>query len=216
MEHWNIFRYIADTSHLVSIALLLYKMHEKKTCVGVSLKTNILYLSVYLLRYINPYLFDPPLYNLVFKIFFICTSIYIIYLIKVKYNPTYEVRHDTFRIIFVYVVSLILALLTTPSYNIFFITHSYSLWIEAFAIVPQLFLLNRSSKIDIINRDYIFFLSIYRLFYLINWLYKLFTDTGSTRANVWLSGITQTVIYSDFIYEYLKMKVSGKEYELPY
>ena len=93
---------------------------------------------------------------------------------------------------------------------------SYSLWVESFAIVPQLVLLGRSKKLDVLNREYIFFLSIYRLFYLLNWIYKLATDTGKTAHVVWITGILQTLIYSDFIYVYLKTKVTGSEFSLPY
>ncbi|EAY01140.1 ER lumen protein retaining receptor, putative [Trichomonas vaginalis G3] len=213
---WNIFRYIADFTHLASIVLLLYKMFSRKTCVGVSLKTHILYLSIYLFRYCNPYLFDPPLYNIFFKFTYIISSIVIIALILTKYKRTYEKRHDNFRIIIIYIICLPLAYFTSPSNRIWQLTNCYSLWLEAFAILPQLFLISRSRKVDVMNKEYIFLLSIYRLFYLINWIYKYFTETGSTATYVWITGILQTIIYSDFIYTYIKMKVQGGEFELPY
>lgn len=213
---WNIFRYLADLSHLISIVILLYKMFKKKSCVGVSLKTHILYLTVYVFRYVNETMFAKPYYNVFFKIFYISSSILIITLILTKFKATYEKRYDTFRITFIYIICIPLAYFTSPRKTRLYLLHSYSLWIEAFSILPQLFLLVRSRKVNIMNQEYIFFLSIYRLFYLLNWIYKAYTDTGSTSWNLWLSGITQTIIYSDFIYNYIKMKVSTKEYELPY
>ncbi|KAH0795637.1 ER lumen protein retaining receptor [Histomonas meleagridis] len=92
---------------------------------------------------------------------------------------------------------------------------AFSLWVESFAIFPQLLLLKRSFKLDVINLEYIFFLGIYRLFYLLNWIYKLVKDTGSTPKVVWITGILQTLIYSDFIYQYLKMKITGTDVDLP-
>ena len=213
---WNIFRYLADFTHLLYIVLLLYKMISKKTCVGVSLKTHILYLSVYLFRYCNSGFFAPPLYNTCFKIFYIVSAIVIIVLVKFVYKRTYENRQDNFRILFIYIICLPLAYFTAPRKTLFILCHSYSLWIEAFAIVPQFLLIVRSRKVDVMGKDYVFLLSIYRLLYVINWIYKAFTETGKTPLNVWLTGIIQTLIYSDFIYEYIKMKVTGGEFELPY
>lgn len=213
---WNIFRYIADFTHLASIILLLYKMISMKTCVGVSLKTHILYLSIYLLRYCNPYLLDPPFYNIFFKFTYIGSSITIIALILTKYKRTYEKRHDNFRTFIIYIVCAPIAYFTSPVRSIWHFTNCYSLWLEAFAILPQLFLITRSRKVDVMNKEYIFLLSIYRLFYLINWVYKAVTETGSTPKHVWASGTLQTVIYSDFIYTYIRMKVQGGDFELPY
>ena len=213
---WNIFRYIADFTHLFSVLILLYKMITKKTSVGVSLKTHIIYLSVYLFRYINSAFFSPPLYNILFKIFYIAAEVVIIVLIKFVYKRTYEVRQDNFRIIFIYLLCLPLAYFTAPRSTWYILCHSYSLWLEPFAIIPQILLFSRSRKIDVMGKDYVFLLSIYRLFYLLNWIYKAVTETGSTPMNVWITGILQTVIYADFIWVYIKAKVTGSEFELPY
>ena len=213
---WNIFRYLADFSHLISVCLLLHKMLTKKSCYGVSLKTQILYLIVFCCRYLNSGLFAPPIYNIIFKIFYISSAAVIVALMMGKLRASYEVRHDTFRIEVILIVCLPLAFFSRLRSGFEYFMLSYSLWVESFAIVPQLVLLGRSKKLDVLNREYIFFLSIYRLFYLLNWIYKLATDTGKTAHVVWITGILQTLIYSDFIYVYLKTKVTGSEFSLPY
>ena len=213
---WNIFRYLADFSHLISVCLLLHKMLTKKSCTGVSLKTQILYLIVFCCRYLTAGLFSPPLYNIIFKLFYIGSAAAIVALMLGKLRASYEHRHDTFRIEAILIVCLPLAYFSRPLPGFAYFMFSYSLWVECFAIVPQLILLGRSKKLDVLNREYIFFLSIYRLFYLLNWIYKLATDTGKTPHVVWITGILQTVIYSDFIVVYLKMKVTGSEFDLPY
>ena len=213
---WNIFRYLADFTHLGSVALLLFKMITRKTSVGVSLKTHLVYLFVYLFRYCNPSFFSPPMYNILFKIFYILSSTIIIVLIKFVFNKTYERQKDNFRSIFIFIICIPLAYFTAPRNGLWILMHSYSLWLEAFAIVPQFILIVRSRKVDVMGKDYIFLLSIYRLLYVINWIYKLVVDSIKSPKNVWISGIVQTIIYADFIYEYIKMKVKGGEYELPY
>ncbi|OHS99935.1 ER lumen protein retaining receptor [Tritrichomonas foetus] len=215
---WNIFRYLADFSHLISVVILLYKMFSKKSCSGISLKTQFAYLVVFLTRYCNDGFFDPPLYNILFKIFYIGSALAICVIMKfgptnIKY--TYEDRHDTFRVTFLFIISLPLAYFTRPYKSLYSFVFAYSLWVECVAILPQIFLMARSSKFDIMNREYVFFLSVYRLFYLLNWIYKLVTDTGKTPHVVWITGIIQTLIYSDFIYEYFKLKISGRSAHLP-
>ena len=215
---WNIFRYLADFSHLISILILLYKIFSKKSCAGVSLKTQLAYLVVFITRYVNPDFFDPPVYNILFKIFFIASSITICVLMKAGPSSirfSYEDRRDTFRVSAIFIAGAILAAFTMPYKTVSFYLFTYSLWVESVAILPQIFLMVRSKSFDIMNREYIFFLSIYRLFYLLNWIYKLLTDTGKTMHVVWITGILQTLIYSDFIYEYIKLRVVGKSTILP-
>lgn len=54
---------------------------------GISFKTQLLYVVVFLCRYVD--LFTTPhysLYNTVMKLFFIGSSVYTLYLIKVKFR----------------------------------------------------------------------------------------------------------------------------------
>jgi len=213
---WNIFRYLADFSHLVSVCLLLQKMLSKKSCYGVSLKTQVLYLVVFCARYVNRGLFYPPLYNVLFKAFYIVSAAAVVVLMKTRLRASYEKRHDTFHVAFILVLCLPFAYfsMSFKSFESFML--AYSLWVESVAIVPQLVLLGRSRKLVVMTRDCIFFMSVYRLFYVMNWVYKLATDTGRTQHVLWITGILQTAVYSDFIYVYLKTKVTGAEFELPY
>jgi len=190
-------------------------MISKRTCHGVSLKTQELYLLFFIARYVNSSIFDRPLYNILFKFFYVGSALAIVVIMLTKLKDTYTSRHDTFRNIFIIILCIPFAYFSRPYKSFDSFLYAYSLWVESFAIIPQLLLLGRTTTNDIINREYIFFLGIYRLFYLLNWIYKLVTDTGKRPKVVWITGILQTVIYSDFIYEYLKMKVTGKEYNLP-
>lgn len=200
-------------------------MFTRRSCNGVSLKTQLLYLVVFLARYINTGLFSPPVYNIIFKFFYIFSQIFICVLMLTKLKKTYEKRHDTFQIIYVMIIMIPIAWISMPyrsqlawfSKNWFtYFLFSYSLWIESVAIFPQLFLLQRSGKVDVLNREYVFFLSIYRLFYVLNWIYKMVVDSKSTPNVVWITGILQTLIYSDFIYYYIKMRITGRDQALPF
>ena len=48
----NIFRLSADMLHLLSFIIMLYRMKTQRSCRGVSLKTQILFLIVFCCRYL--------------------------------------------------------------------------------------------------------------------------------------------------------------------
>ncbi|EAX98925.1 ER lumen protein retaining receptor, putative [Trichomonas vaginalis G3] len=191
-------------------------MFSKHSCAGISLQTHILYLIVFLTRYVNSEFFDPPIYNIIFKIFYISSTLLTIVLMLTKFNKTYNKKHDSFRIIWILLICVLATALSTREYSLIEITWTFSLWTEAFAILPQLFLLQRTQRVDVMTHKYIFFLGLYRLFYIINWIYKTI-NAGRNRTPyvMWITGIIQTLLYADFIYYYIKAIIYGKEFELP-
>ena len=210
---WNIFRYLADFSHLISILILLYKIITKKSCKGISVKTQILYLIVFITRYYSV-LFDPPLYNILFRLFYIATSILFIILIKAIFKTEHNETHDTFNIYFLIIPCLPLGYFTAKYNTLGYILWTFSLWLESVTILPQLFLLRRTKKVDVLSADYIFFLGMYRLFYILNWIAKAIVKK-KTYPVTWATGIIQTLIYLDFLYYYIKAKLSREEFSLP-
>lgn len=83
----NIFRFLGDLSHLASIFILLHKIQTSRSCRGISFKTQALYLAVFLTRYVDlltgPYV---SFYNTVMKLFFIGSTAYTLFLMKVQYR----------------------------------------------------------------------------------------------------------------------------------
>jgi ER lumen protein retaining receptor len=213
---WTVFRYLADLSHFVSVGFLLYKMLSKRTCAGVSLQSQILYLIVFVTRYCNPSFFNPPIYNVIFKAFYIISAAVIVIVMKTTLAKTYDKRHDTFRSIFFILLAVILGFISKPYHTFWSFLFAFSLWLESVAIIPQMILLGRTTKLDVLTREYLFFLSIYRLLYVVNWLYKGITESAHTPWVVWITGVIQTLVFSDFIYIYIRMKITGAEFELPY
>ena len=212
-KNWNIFRYLADFSHLTSIIILLYKMIRQHSCAGISFKTQLLYLIVFICRYYDG-IFDPPLYNILFKIFYISTSATFVFLMQTRLKRTYNKKHDSFNIYVLIIIGFILGFFTSKYREISEILWTFSLWLESVAILPQLFLLRRTQRIDLLSTDYIFFLGLYRLFYILNWIRKAFVK-NRTYPVVWTTGFIQTALYIDFLYYYIKAKIHGNEFELP-
>ncbi|KAG6028870.1 hypothetical protein E4U41_000546 [Claviceps citrina] len=211
----NIFRVAADFSHLASIFILLHKMVQLKSCSGISFKSQALYLFVYVTRYVDIFS-TGSWYNLFFKITFIGSQGYIIYLMANAYKPTNDPNVDTFRVQYLLAGAAVLAVLVPYKYQVSEILWAFSIWLESVAILPQLFMLQRTGEAETITTHYLFALGSYRALYIPNWIYRYFTDTKYKFDWIAiLAGIIQTILYSDFFYIYYTKVLKGKKFKLP-
>lgn len=210
----NIFRFFGDILHLASILILLYSIEKNKSCNGLSLKTQVLYAAVFVIRYIDLLTTYISLYNTLMKIFFISLSCYVVYLMAVKYKKTIREDIDTFPVRYLVLSAAVLSLIFTYKYTFREVSWSFSVWLEAGAILPQLFMLQRTGSAENITTHYIFALGIYRALYIPNWIYRFLTEARFDYIS-FLAGLLQTLIYSDFFYIYYTKVMQGKNFELP-
>ena len=162
--------------------------------------------------------FTDSLYNTTFKILFIGSSAYIIYLMLNDYKPTHDPNLDTFKVQYLLGFSALFALVFSHDYRISEVSvvwtrvivicidtsqvlWTFSIWLESVAILPQLFMLQRTGEADTITTHYIFALGTYRALYIPNWLYRYFAESRFEPNSV-VAGIIQTLLYSDFFYIY--------------
>lgn len=78
----NIFRIGGDLSHLVSFFFLLQTLYKGRSSIGISLKTQELYLLVFITRYLDLFTAWHSLYNTSMKIIYIGISALIVYGIR--------------------------------------------------------------------------------------------------------------------------------------
>ncbi|KAG6546827.1 hypothetical protein Mapa_011680 [Marchantia paleacea] len=214
----NIFRLAGDMTHLMSIVVLLLKMHTIKSCAGISLKTQELYALVFITRYLDIFTDFVSLYNTVMKIFFLGTSISIVWYMRYHkvVKQSYDKDHDTFRHYFLILPCFLLALVINDEFTFREVLWTFSLYLEAVAIIPQLVLLQRTKNIDNLTGNYVFFLGAYRGLYILNWIYRYFTDSHYRRKGItWTSGIVQTLLYADFFYYYIRSWRRNERLNLP-
>jgi len=210
----NIFRLLGDFAHLAAIGILLHKIVQLKSCSGISFKSQALYFLVYITRYLD--LFRTAiLYNAVFKVIFISAQGYVLYLMVTAYKPTNDPKLDTFRVEYLLAGSALLALLFPHDYTIFEVLWTFSIWLESVAILPQLFMLQRTGEAEAITTHYLFALGMYRTLYFPNWIYRYFADTHKLEWVAVVAGIIQTVLYSDFFWIYYTKVLKGKRFKLP-
>eukprot|EP00268_Persea_americana_P052369 TRINITY_DN5859_c0_g1_i1.p1 TRINITY_DN5859_c0_g1~~TRINITY_DN5859_c0_g1_i1.p1 ORF type:complete len:216 (+),score=19.36 TRINITY_DN5859_c0_g1_i1:162-809(+) len=213
----NIFRFAGDMTHLFSVLVLLLKIYATKSCSGISLKTQELYVVVFVTRYLDLFTNLVSLYNTVMKLVFIGSSILIVWWMRAHplVRRSYDKELDTFRHYFLVAGCFALALLFNESFTFVEVFWTFSIYLEAVAILPQLVLLQRSGNVDNLTGQYVFFLGAYRGLYIINWIYRYFTEKHRIRWITWISGFIQTALYADFFYYYFKSWKNNEKLQLP-
>jgi len=212
----NLFRLGGDLLHLASIFILLLKILTSKNCRGISLKTQALYLLVFVTRYIDLAYNFNSMYNWIMKVIFIGSAAVIVYLMKFKrpYCETYDAKLDTFNVLLVIVPCFLLSLKFNEYLSFTEVMWTFSVYLEAVAILPQLIVVHMFAKdhrgfVENLTSHYVFALGGYRVLYLMNWVWRYFTEYGYKHVIVWVAGVVQTLFYVDFFYYYLKAYVTS-------
>ena len=101
------------------------------------------------------------------KIIFLGTAFTIIYYMRRHkvVAQTYDKDQDTFRVLFLIVPCFLLALVINHELSVTEVLWTFSIYLEAVAILPQLVLLQRTKNVDNLTGNYIFMLGSYRALY---------------------------------------------------
>merc|ERR1712211_151767 len=168
----NVFRLLGDLSHLLAIILLLLKIWKTRSCAGISGKSQVLFLLVFVPRYLDLVTNFISVYNTVMKIFFISSAAATVYLMYFKFKATYDGNHDTFRVEFLLAPTALLALVLNHDFSVMEILWTFSIYLESVAILPQLFMVSKTGEAETITSHYLFALGSYRALYILNWIYR--------------------------------------------
>lgn len=221
----NIFRLAGDMSHVFSIIVLLLRVRVAKNAQGISVRTHELFLLVFLMRYLDLFTTFYSIYNSVMKVLYIGATASIVYTIKFQepIKSTYDKAQDTFlHWRFAALPCLLVALIThllgtgMQNFDVMELLWTFSIYLEAIAILPQLIVLQRYREVENLTGNYIFFMGAYRFLYILNWIYRAHTEPHYKHHwVVYFCGVLQTLLYADFFYYYVKSKSSGGRFTLP-
>ncbi|MEE6483088.1 hypothetical protein FKM82_013427 [Ascaphus truei] len=112
----NVFRLLGDISHLSAIIILLLKIWKSRSCAGISGKSQILFAIVFTTRYLDLFTDFISLYNTSMKVVYMASSYATVWMIYNKFKATYDGNHDTFRVEFLIVPTVILAFLVNHDF----------------------------------------------------------------------------------------------------
>ena len=202
----DFFQFVADMLHLMSFFILIQKILKNRNCSGVSAKTQELYLIVFLTRYPDLFMYIVSIYNTSMKLAFIGATLYILYLMRYKQPQclTYQREQDEFpHFLYLLPAAGILTLLIHTKFQLFELSWSFSIWLEALAILPQLKMLTKMQEVENLTGNYVAALGLYRFFYILSWIWRYYQKPEIHWVKT-LGGLVQTALYTDFLYYYWK------------
>ncbi|XP_059891609.1 ER lumen protein-retaining receptor 3-like [Gadus macrocephalus] len=204
----NIFRLAGDVSHVVAILILFLKIWRSRSCAGISGKSQVLFAVVFTSRYLDLFSVYISAYNTIMKVVFLSLSYATVYLIFMRFRSTSTSEHDTFRLEFLLIPVVGLSFLENYAFTPLEILWTFSIFLEAVAIMPQLFMITNTGEAESITTHYLFFLGLYRALYLANWVWRYHTEGFFDQIAV-VSGVVQTFFYCDFFYLYITRVLRG-------
>ena len=176
---YDLLKYTADFCHLISFFVIINNMKRKKNCLGLSYRTQEIYLVIFLLRYSDIFFLPQhSLWNLCLKFLFTGATLTVIYLMRFQ-RPicvSYEGLLDRFpHRLTIYPICFVIAFmlkdysLMAKYHPLYAIIYDYTVVLESFAIIPQLYLMRKITEVEIITGQYIFLLGSYRGIYILSW-----------------------------------------------
>merc|ERR1712145_28107 len=93
-----------------------------------------------------------------------------------KFKATYDHNHDTFRVEFLLGPAVLLALLLNHEFSVMEVLWTFSIYLESVAILPQLFMVSKTGEAESITSHYLFALGSYRGLYILNWIYRYYSE----------------------------------------
>lgn len=85
---------------------------------GISFKSQCLYATVFCTRYLDLFTNHISIYNTIMKIFFISSTLYIVYAMKTAFKATWDPKIDTMRVEFLVVPAAVLALIINERFRL--------------------------------------------------------------------------------------------------
>jgi ER lumen protein retaining receptor len=196
---WNWFRYGADYLHFGGMCYGLVVVGTTNSVEGFSRKTQILYQTIYVTRYLDLFVESQIMYLVFFKIAFnLITALMLVGF--TQFVNTYDARRDSCNILAVAAPTFVAAYVFSRQPTFVERMWTFSEYLETFALVPQYIVCYKSSKLPTPVIFYILAPGGYRVLYVMNWIYKrsqwhgMYTDYTS-----WISGGVECILFFDFV-----------------
>lgn len=125
-------------------------MFSVVSVLGISGKSQILFAIVYISRYLDLFTTYVSLYNTFMKVVFIGSSLGTLYLMYLKFRATYDHNHDSFRIEFLIIPCLILALLINHDFTVMEVSLLFVIY-DVTVTLPIIILIFFLGIMDILN-----------------------------------------------------------------
>ncbi|XP_042043543.1 ER lumen protein-retaining receptor erd-2.2-like [Salvia splendens] len=218
----NHFFVASESIHFAGILVLIYKLTTKKSCSGLSLKTQELTAMFLAARLCCSWFMEGDIHTFLDFVTLVAT-LWVVYMMRFKLRSTYIADLDNMPLYYVAVPSAILALFIHPY------THhahagrmlwAFSVYAESICVLPQLRMIQNTKMIEPFTANYVFALGVARFLGCAHWIIKVYDSAGAYlflvgASYAWLpvvllTEIVQTFILVDFCYYYIKSMMNGQ------
>ncbi|XP_073316345.1 uncharacterized protein [Primulina huaijiensis] len=218
-NHDNLF-IAAEAVHSIGISLLIYKLTQEKTCAGLSLKSQELTAMFLAARVYCSLVMEYDIHTLL-DLATLATTLWVIYVIRIKLNSSYMDDKDTFALYYVVIPCALLSVAIHPStqhHVMNRILWAFCVYLEAVSVLPQLNLMQNTKIVEPLTAHYVFALGVARFLSCAHWVLQVLDTRGRLLTalgyGLWpsmvlVSEIVQTFILVDFCYYYVKSLVGG-------
>ncbi|XP_039020511.1 ER lumen protein-retaining receptor erd-2.2-like [Hibiscus syriacus] len=218
----NHFFIASELTHATGIVALIYKLTTKRTCSGLSLKSQELTAMFLAVRVVCSFMLEGDIHTLLDLATFVFTA-WLIFMIRSNLKSTYIKDLDNFPLYSMVVPCAILAVLIHPRGSDMYISRllwAFCVYLEAVSVTPQLRMMQNAKMIEPVTAHYVFALGVARFLSCANWIIQVY-ETGGTYlflvgyGYLWfpmaiLAEIVQTFILVDFCYYYIKSFMQGQ------
>jgi len=180
-----------------------------KSTAHISGKSQILYLLVYMTRFLDLFPHFISVYNSVFQGLYILLSTASVTVIYYNIRNSRTLQADSFRMEILVIPSFLLALLLSDhrgkspwglnhKFSVLEILWRFSIYLEALAMIPQMFLVRKTGGSRGLNKFYLPLMGVYRFLYILNWIYRYKYESFYDVLAIG-GGVVQTLVYVAFL-----------------
>lgn len=199
---WSTLRLLGDAIHVSGVLVLIAHLLKKRSCAGISLKTQVLYFIIWICRYLDVLLPGQSLFLRMMKLFYIGTAVIVLLLFH-KWVESYEKRKDTFKVPVLLFPCFTAAVLLTPRFTPPEIAWTYSEVLEGVALLPQYIFCYREGRTGSRGGCPVLFwilaLGGYRFLYVLHWAGIKSQAPEYSDVPSWLGAITEVLLFADFL-----------------
>ncbi|PIA50795.1 hypothetical protein AQUCO_01200207v1 [Aquilegia coerulea] len=225
-NHYELF-VVAESIHAAGIIALIYKLITKKSCSGLSLKSQEVTAIFLGVRLYCGFTYEPDIHTILdFATF--ASTIWVMYMIRFKLKSSYNKDLDNLPIYYVVIPAAVLATLVHPSLRWLAldpILWAFCVYLESVSVLPQLRLMQNAKMAEPFTALYVFALGVARFLGCAYWVIMIIETRGKYLhfwgyGKIWMlmnlvAELIQTFILADFCYYYVKRVTAGQLSVLP-
>jgi len=192
----NVFLTAGTWTILLAQTWLIWIVWHTKDTVHISGKTQVLYLLCFILRYLNLFTTFISFYNVALKIAYLVQSVVLV--IGIYWNMKKgKTNTDHFRVYLLLIPTALLSLVINHEFSVQEILWTLSIYLEAVAMWPQMFMVRRTGGSKFTNMIYLPLMFTYRALFIINWMYRFYHEGYYDEIAIG-AGVVQTLGYIFF------------------